>query len=189
MGRGSSKLKPEELTELHRKTHFEKKELQQWYRSFMSDYSSGVMKVEDFKKIYRDYYPFGDTDDFAERLFYMCDGNKDGEVDFKEFIDSLSIASRAPISNKLTWAFLLYSGNKEVIERESMLEVMKSLYHVVDNIVEWPEDENTPEKRVDKLFNLMDLDNDGEINMLNFMEGAQKDPSIVDMLNLYTGIL
>lgn len=48
-------------------------------------------------------------------------------------------------------------------------------------MVKLPEDEDTPEKRVDKIFNTMDFNKDKQLTYEEFAEGSKKDPSIVQV--------
>ena len=58
----------------------------------------------------------GDHIDFYHR--YDCDGN--GFVDFKEFMTTLSVASRGTPDEKLIWAFKLYDkdNNGYLLEKD-----------------------------------------------------------------------
>lgn len=76
-------------------------------------------------------------------------------------------------------------------------------------MVKLPPDEDTPEKRVNKIFDLMDnviyafffikkkftyhlfyiQDKDNKLSMEEFKEGSKKDPTILQALNLYEGMV
>lgn len=55
-------------------------------------------------------------------------------------------------------AFQLYDIDHDGrIARDEMLLVVRSIYKMVGSMVKLPLDEDTPEKRVKKIFELMDL--------------------------------
>lgn len=56
-------------------------------------------------------------------------------------------------------------------------------------MVKLPVDEDTPEKRVDKIFGTMDRDKDAKLTYDEFVEGSKKDPTIVQALSLYDGLV
>ncbi|KZV69858.1 EF-hand [Peniophora sp. CONT] len=147
MGKSQSKLSPEQLSDLQKNTYFDKRELQQWYKGFVKDCPAGQLDKTEFGRIYKQFFPFGDPGEFSEYVFDVFDVNKNGTIDFKEFICALSITSRGSLDEKLRWAFQLYDIDKDgTITYQEMLQIVQSIYKMTGEMVKLPPDEDTPEK-------------------------------------------
>ncbi|KNZ79903.1 Calcium-binding protein NCS-1 [Termitomyces sp. J132] len=200
MGKSQSKLTPEELASLQKNTYFDKKELQQWHKGFRKDCPSGHLNKEEFGRIYKQFFPFGDPGDFADYVFNVFDRDKSGTIDFTEFICALSVTSRGRLEEKLKWAFQLYDIDKDgTITYDEMLQIVQSIYKMTGEMVKLPPDEDTPEKRflslwlilitppfqrVDKIFRNMDRDKDAKLTYEEFVAGSKQDPTIVQVGNM-----
>jgi Ca2+-binding EF-hand superfamily protein len=71
----------------------------------LKDCPSGQLDKTEFQKIYKQFFPFGDPSRFADYVFNVFDSDKNGTIDFKEFICALSITSRGRVDEKLYCKF------------------------------------------------------------------------------------
>jgi len=124
-------------------------------------------------------------------VFNVFDDNGDGSIEFEEFLQALSITSRGKLEDKLEWAFRLYDlDNDGTITKTEMTQIVEAIFSMVGNQKDqMPNEDNTPEKRVERIFQLMDKDGNGCLSKEEFLQGAKQDKSIVQALSLYDGLI
>ena len=76
-------------------------EIKRWHQQFRKDCPSGKLKRTQFNKIYTNYFPEGNSEEFAAFAFNLFDVNGNGTIEFSEFLMALSVTSRGDIEEKL----------------------------------------------------------------------------------------
>ncbi|XP_042545240.1 Kv channel-interacting protein 2 isoform X3 [Dipodomys spectabilis] len=169
--------RPEGLEQLQEQTKFTRKELQVLYRGFKNECPSGIVNEENFKQIYSQFFPQGDSSTYATFLFNAFDTNHDGSVSFEDFVAGLSVILRGTIDDRLNWAFNLYDLNKDgCITKEEMLDIMKSIYDMMGKYTYPALREEAPREHVETFFQKMDRNKDGVVTIEEFIESCQKCP-------------
>ena len=107
MGAQSSKdrLSKADVEFLKTSTRYDEDTIQEWYKGFMSDYPDGKLNTTAFMKIYSKCFPAGNSRDFCDHVFRTFDSDKNGFIDFKEFLLAIDVTSSGSSEEKLNWAF------------------------------------------------------------------------------------
>ncbi|XP_006988266.2 A-type potassium channel modulatory protein KCNIP2 isoform X4 [Peromyscus maniculatus bairdii] len=182
--------RPEGLEQLQEQTKFTRKELQVLYRGFKNECPSGIVNEENFKQIYSQFFPQGDSSTYATFLFNAFDTNHDGSVSFEDFVAGLSVILRGTIDDRLNWAFNLYDLNKDgCITKEEMLDIMKSIYDMMGKYTYPALREEAPREHVESFFQKMDRNKDGVVTIEEFIESCQKDENIMRSMQLFDNVI
>jgi Ca2+-binding EF-hand superfamily protein len=100
----STRLTKEEIDSLHSDTHFDPRELKEIYKQFKKETPSGAINKRDFKELMKGV---GVQDPFLQDLIFgTFDRDKDGNINFKEFVTGLSVITRGSPDEKLECLFL-----------------------------------------------------------------------------------
>ncbi|TSL75310.1 Guanylyl cyclase-activating protein 2 [Bagarius yarrelli] len=156
--------------------------LQNMYKKFVTECPSGLLFLHEFKKFFG-VGPFAEASEYAESMFRAFDKNGDNTIDFLEFVAALNLVFRGDLEHKLRWSFKVYDkdGNG-FIDKNELRAIVEIIYHV--RKVEREDPMVSPDEICDRIFKIVDVDEDGQITLEEFLAGAQNDPWILNMLRL-----
>ncbi|KAK1801517.1 hypothetical protein P4O66_004579 [Electrophorus voltai] len=173
-------------------------ELQEWYKKFVVECPSGTLFMHEFKSF------FGVTNnqeaaDYIENMFRAFDKNGDNTIDFLEYVAALNLVLRGKLEHKLKWTFKMYDKDgsgcidktelKEIVEMDypfdlydcmSIYRMKKACHGELDeecNLL-------SPDQVVDRIFELVDENGDGELSLDEFVDGARRDKWVMKMLQM-----
>ena len=127
-------LDNEKLEALKEQTNMNHGAIIELYNEFQKDCPSGKLNQQQLCKIYRLMFPNGNPTTFCKHLFRTFDLDKNGHIDFVEFLLAINITSDATSENKIHWAFKIYDidGNGYITQQE-FNSVVKSIYKIFGN--------------------------------------------------------
>ncbi|CEF65060.1 EF-hand domain and EF-hand domain pair-containing protein [Strongyloides ratti] len=176
------KLSKEDLEFLKKNTNFTEEQIKEWYKGFVQDCPKGHLTKEQFIKVYKDFFPSGSAEGFCEHVFRTFDTDNSGFIDFKEFLLAINVTSSGTPEQKLEWAFRMYDidGNGTIDEKE-MIKIIEAIYEMLGPEVTKSADDS-PRKRAKMIFEKMDVNNDKELTLKEFVDGCLADKELFQIL-------
>ncbi|XP_075872467.1 guanylyl cyclase-activating protein 2-like [Nelusetta ayraudi] len=161
--------------------------IQELYRKFASECPSGKLHLHEFKKIF--CISSSSTEEehaYMDNLFRSFDTNKDGQIDFMEFVAAVNLVLRGKLTDKLKWSFKVYDrdGNG-CLDKQEVRHIIRIIHKI-----KTPGDSGAREKVedvCDRIFELVDKNKDCQISLEEFIEGAERDPWVMEQLKLDLG--
>ncbi|XP_062840073.1 recoverin [Anolis carolinensis] len=181
----SGALSKEILEDLKLNTKYSEDELCKWYESFQKQCPDGRISRSEFEKIYANFFPNSDPKVYARHVFRSFDTNDDGTLDFREYIIALHLTSTGKTNLKLEWAFALFDVDRNgEISKHEVLEIVAAIFKMIppEEQKTLPEDENTPQKRADKLWAYFNKGETDKLAEKEFIEGVTKNDAIMRLI-------
>uniref|UniRef100_A0A8C7JPX3 Guanylyl cyclase-activating protein 2 n=1 Tax=Oncorhynchus kisutch TaxID=8019 RepID=A0A8C7JPX3_ONCKI len=144
-------------------------ELQDWFKKFVVECPSGTLFMHN-------------------HLMGAFEGHSDNTIDFLEYVAALNLVLRGKLEHKLKWTFKMYDKDGSgCIDKTELLEIVESIYRLKKachgeldaecNVL-------TPDQVVNRIFELVDENGDGELSLDEFIDGARKDKWVMKMLQM-----
>ncbi|KAF1626439.1 Guanylyl cyclase-activating protein 3, partial [Eudyptes filholi] len=152
-------------------------EMHHYYSKFMRECPSGELSLHEFKKLLslQGLDPQGDI--YIKWVFNIFDLNQDGFIDFLEFIAAINLVIRGKIDQKLKWYFKLYDvdGNG-CIDKKELLSIFTAIQAINGHT------DMSPEEFTTIVFQKIDVNNDGELTLEEFINGMEGDKDLMELI-------
>jgi len=129
----------------------------------------------------------------AESLFDLFDLDKNGVIDYQEFMTGLAIFSKGAPDEKIEAIFKIYDIDKtNYVSKDELktmlLHIPMHTLHLVDKCKEAQNEERTHKvaRLVDEAFFNFDTNKDNKLSKEQFTNWAKNTPSIIDFLDSYS---
>jgi len=171
--------------ELQKGTKFTTKELQDFFKKFKKDFPDGKINKQQFVKLYQTMFETdddGDATEFCGHVFHQYDNDHNGFIDFREFVTTLSIASRGTPKEKLHWAFQLYDkdGSGYLTESENV-EILSSIYKSRG----LPDPRGKATEVAKDIFHQADDSKDNKLSEAEFVKHSSASTEIQELLQAF----
>lgn len=179
---GKQLLNEEDLNYIARNTAMDKDAVEKQYQNFLKKHPDGQISRKSFHAMMKECYPGTDTEKLERHIFRMYDTNKDGHIDFREFMIVLYIMSNGTPQDNLKQIFKVFDINNDgFISLKELQRIVKDLFHLIN---EENADEASQELLAQSAFNEMDENHDGQVSEEEFIEACMSQKKFSTMLTL-----
>merc|ERR1712079_117076 len=175
-------LTNEDFEFIAKNTALTKVQVESRYQNFLKLHPDGRISRKSFHSMMKEGYPGADTEKLERHIFRMYDTNKDGHIDFREFMIVLYIMSNGTPQENLKQIFRVFDINNDgFISLKELQRIVKDLFHLIN---EENADEASQELLAQSAFNEMDENHDGQVSEDEFIEACMSQKKFSTMLTL-----
>ncbi|KAI9003883.1 hypothetical protein DFJ74DRAFT_693950 [Hyaloraphidium curvatum] len=174
-------------TQLAAETHFDPEELRILREEFARRAGAGhTISKDDFREALRSHltaYPSHAQRVFLERLFDAFDDDGNQAVDFREFCAGLSVFMKGNSQEKLEMSFKMYDVDRDgKVTKKELTRVLTQMLSTM-----YPDEDPTFKVNdiVQRLFEDLDVNEDGNLTLAEFKLSGLKEPLIMDFLDQF----
>lgn len=181
----SKRVDDETLSDLYLGTEFNELQIQQIYEEFIKttgqvskDTKEWEVNKTNFRELASKFFPQQKSEIFADEVFRVYDQDKNGMLNFREFLVGISILKKAPIEDKLTTVFNLYDiDGSGAISREELEHISKA----IDSFTQ----KNLSKQfcNAKELFEVLDTDHDGKVTFHEFRKVILADRKLFQLFD------
>jgi len=159
---------------LEKTTHFGKSELEQLYEGWAKQAVDGKLGKDQFAI---GLSQLGITDPLTiEQNFNAFDENKDGRINFKEFVCGLSVILRGSVEERLRLIFNSYdSDGNGFLDTDEVYNIFKASLISKGNSIT----DSDIKEMVYKVFKEVDVNNDGKLSYDEFKKAVENQQILV----------
>merc|ERR1712156_1274781 len=172
----------EDIDFIARNTAMKREAVEIQYKTFLQKHPDGRISRKSFHMMMKECYPGADTEKLERHIFRMYDSNKDGHIDFREFMIVLYIMSNGSPEENLKQIFRVFDINNDgTITLKELQKIVRDLFHLIN---EENADEASQELLAQSAFNEMDENHDGQVSEEEFIEACMSQKKFSTMLTL-----
>uniref|UniRef100_A0A673WBY8 Guanylate cyclase activator 1C n=1 Tax=Salmo trutta TaxID=8032 RepID=A0A673WBY8_SALTR len=152
-------------------------DMHHWYNKFMKESPSGLITLFELKTMLEMQGMTEEASSYVDQVFFTFDMDGDGYIDFVEYIAAVSLMLKGEINQKLKWYFKLFDqdGNGKIDQDE-----MGTIFKAIQDITRCYDPPT--EEIVTLIYEKVDINNEGELTLEEFIEGARDHQDIMEML-------
>ena len=179
---GKPVLREEDVAALSKSSGLDEAQVKESFDAFLAEHPNGKLKPKDFREMMTKAVPKKDAAKMEKHVFRMYDSDKDGFIDFTEFMLLFHIMSDGTPEEVLTKIFRVFDVNSDgTISMKEMNKLIKDMYGLLKT-----EDPKIAAKNMiaKTAFAEMDKDKDGEVSKEEFVSACMGQEEISKMLAL-----
>merc|ERR1712141_98694 len=128
---GKQLLNEEDLNYIARNTAMDKEAVERQYQNFLQKHPDAQISRKSFHSMMKECYPGTDTEKLERHIFRMYDTNKDGHIDFREFMIVLYVMSNGSPEDNLKQIFRVFDINNDgTITLKELQKIVRDLFLV-----------------------------------------------------------